>query len=407
MVTVRRSVTLAVLLAVGLSACSAGDKATGVPTAPVISIGGVTEDATYPAPVTITIDTDVGSWEATLDGQPFTSGGTVRTPGDHTLSVTAHLSLAVATAVVHFTIEPAPGGELIIRMFDLGPNDFGGGGDAILITDSTSAGMVSAMVDAGPAGADANDPGFVTRQLAQLHIDTLTLLLLTHAHGDHYGGMPPVLSSVHVKRFLYNGQVRSLSSYTSVISQAGLVADSAIVVTATRDYDLGYAATPSHLKVLPPLATHLGEDTDDATLLNDGSVGARLSLGTFSMFLTGDSEVAATARWRAQFTSLVQNITVLKVGHHGANNAIFDDGFSGTSSWLAVTTPQVSIISGNGTTHPRINALNKLLGQPGNRTYCTNVHGTITIRVARDGTYSVSVAKNADLDCVPGSEATT
>ncbi len=405
--TLRQSVTFALLVAFGVSACSPGDKATGPLTAPVISIAGVTEGATYSVPVTIHIDTDVGSWEATLDGQPFTSGGTVQTPGDHTLSVTAHLSLAVATVVVHFRIQPPAGGELIIRMFDLGPNEFGGGGDAILITDSTSAGMVSAMVDAGPAGADASDPGLVSRQLAQLHIDTLAILLLTHAHGDHYGGMGPILSSVHVKRFLYNGQIRSLSSYTSVISQAGLVADSTIVVTATRDYDLGYAATPSHLKVLPPLATHLAEDTDDGTLLNDGSVGARLSLGTFSMFLTGDSEVAATERWRAQFTSLVQNITVLKVGHHGANNAIFDNGVSGTSSWLAVTAPRVSIISGNGTTHPRINALNKLLGQPGNRTYCTNVHGNITIRVARDGSYRVSVAKNADQDCVPGSDATT
>jgi beta-lactamase superfamily II metal-dependent hydrolase len=403
----RQSVMFAVLLAAGVSACSSGDGATGIPTTPVISIAGVTDGATYSVPVTILIDTDVGSWEAALDGQPFGSGGTVSTPGSHTLSVTARLSLVVATQVVHFTIQPPPGGELIIRMFDLGPNEFGGGGDAILVTDSTAAGSVSAIVDAGPAGANAIDPGFVSRQLTQLHIDTLAILLLTHAHSDHYGGMGPILSSVHVRRFIYNGQVRSLSSYTSVVSQAGLVADSTIVVTATRDYDLGYAATPSHLKIVPPLATFLADDTDDATLLNDGSVAARLSLGTFSMFLTGDGEVAATARWRTQFTGLVQNITVLKVGHHGANNAIFDNGFSGTSSWLAVTAPQVSIISGNGTTHPRINALNKLLGQPGNRTYCTNVHGTITIRVGRDGTYTVSVAKNADQDCVPGSDATT
>ncbi len=313
----------------------------------------------------------------------------------------------MSTKVVHFTIEGPPGGALIIRMFNLGANDAGGGGDAILITDSSSAGMVHALVDAGPSGANASDPGFVQRQLALLHVDTLSVMILTHAHGDHYGGMPPILSSVHVKRFMYNGQVRSLSSYTSVIAQAGVTADSTIVVSATRNYDLGYAATPSHLVVLPPLATHLSDDTDDGTLLNDGSIGARLSLGTFSMFLTGDSEVAATARWRTQFTDLVKNITVLKVGHHGANNAIFDDGFSGASAWLALTAPQVSIISSNGTTHPRINALNKLLGQPGNRTYCTSVHGNITIRVARDGTYSVTVAKNANADCVPGSEATT
>ena len=98
---------------------------------------------------------------------------------------------------------------------------------------------------------------------------------------------------------------------------------------------------------------------------------------------------------------------MLKVGHHGANNAIFDNGFNGQSTWVDHTSPNVSIISANGTSHPRINALNRLLGQPDNRTYCTNVHGTITIRVTRAGAYTVTPEKNANNNCVAGSTATT
>jgi competence protein ComEC len=390
-----------------VTACSGGNPAGSTPTPPTITISGVTEGASYDGPVAVTISIDRGAYQATLDGVPFASGDIVSTPGDHVLSVTAHINLASTTRDVHFTVRPPEGGALIVRMFNLGANDAGGGGDAILVSDSSAAGMFNVMIDAGPAGANASDPGFVERQLAALHIDTLALLLLTHAHSDHYGGMAPILSGVTVLRFLYNGQVRNLSSYNAVISQAQVTADSVIVVRALRSYQLGHAASPASLTLIPPLTTYLGASTDSSTLINDGSVGARLTLGTFSMLFTGDAEVEANQNWMAHDDSLIRNVTVLKVGHHGANNAIFDNGFNGTSTWLATTHPAISLISGNGTTHPRVNALGALLGYPGNRTYCTNVHGTITVRVTRSGDYTVSVERNADKQCVPGSEATT
>ena len=390
-----------------VAACSGQPTVNTTDQPPAITITGISEAVTYDSSVTVLIAIDRGAYQAMLDGQPFSSGSTIVAPGVHTLSVSAHSGAATSTRDIHFTIRAPSGGALIIRMFDLGANGDGGGGDAILVTDSSAAGMVHVMIDAGPAGAGGNNPGYVAAQLAGLHVDTLAVLLLTHAHGDHYSGMPAILSAVKVQRFLYNGQVRKLASYNSVISQAQLRADSVIVVSALRDYDLGASAGPAHLKLVPPLATHLATSTDDGTELNDGSVGAHLRLGTFTMFFTGDGEVAATSTWRTQFVSLTQGISVLKVGHHGANNAIFDNGFSGTSTWLTQTAPSISIISGNGTSHPRINALARLLAQPGNRTYCTSVHGNITIRVARTGAYAVTVARNADQQCVAGVDATS
>ena len=47
--------------------------------------------------------------------------------------------------------------------------------------------------------------------------------------------------------------------------------------------------------------------------------------------------------------------------------------------------PEAVVISANGTSHPRSNALNAILSQTSQRTYCTNVHGEITIRIARAG----------------------
>ncbi|HUH13252.1 MAG TPA: hypothetical protein VMK65_09085, partial [Longimicrobiales bacterium] len=71
------------------------------------------------------------------------------------------------------------------------------------------------------------------------------------------------------------------------------------------------------------------------------------------------------------------------------------------------TDPDVALISANGTTHPRNNALNRLLTRSNLRTYCTNVHGTITVRVGGDGSYGVSVERSAQDDCEAGSQATS
>lgn len=397
---------VALLLWLAAAACG-GSSPSQPPEAPVITVTGVADNVTYPGAVTITIAVDRGSYEARLDGMPFISGSIVSAPGAHLLVVTASASGANSQREIAFTIAGPPGGALIIRMLNLGANASGGGGDAILITDSTAARRTHALIDAGPAGENATNPAFVAQRLEALGVDTLVFLLLTHAHRDHFDGIPSVLTRQKVIRFLYNGQLRNLAEYNNMLAQAAVLADSMIVPAATREIRLGTATDAAVVTLVPALPDYLGLPSAGSDSVNNGSIGAELRLGGFRVFFTGDGEVQANTRWRTQFPALTLNLTVLKVGHHGANDAIFDDGFSGSSSWLAHTAPEVSIISANGTTHPRSNALTRLLQQTDHRTYCTNVHGTIEIRVTRTGSYGVTVERNADQDCVAGSLATT
>lgn len=390
----------------GVVACSDGGT-TGTLAPPVITISGVTDGAAYDGPVTITIAVDRGSYEATLNGVAFVSGRTVDAPSDYTLLVTAFASGQTAQRQVDFEIRLIGSSLLIVRMLDLGANAAGGGGDAILLTDSSAGGQVHALVDAGPAGTGGADPGFVARRLAALGVDSLALLALTHAHSDHYAGMIAVLNGTAVARFYYNGQVRSLGSYTAAIDSGRARADSTIVPTAPVALALGHDTATTAITVLPPLATWTGVDTDSATLLNDGSLGIEVRRGAFRMFLTGDSEVAANQRWRTQFAAYSGALDVLKVGHHGANDAVFDNGFNGSSAWLAHTAPDIAIVSANGTSHPRVNATTALLARPGLRTWCTNVHGTIAIRVNPQGQYRVDVERDGTAPCIPGTDADT
>lgn len=400
---------LAALVVVLAAGCSGGGPA-GPDPAPVITVTGVEDGGTYSGAVTIGISLDRGSFTATLDGEPFHSGSTVGTPGAHLLSITARDGTVEATREIMFTIAAPPGGVLIVRMLNLGPNGAGGGGDALLVSDSSAAGVVHALIDAGPAGANASDPGYVARRLGQIGVDTLAFMLLTHAHSDHFQGMTDVLNQVHVRRFYYNGQLRNLSFYNSVITLANQRAGAVIVPADTVHVAFGLSAVQSRFIIVPPLPAHLNDANASADELNEGSLGTRLSRGDFSMFFTGDGEVAANHRWRTQFATLSGSVDVLKVGHHGANNAIFDDGsgFSNpASAWLVHTSPSISLISANGVTHPRVRALNRLKQQSNLETYCTNVHGEVALRVWSDGSVHVTVEKNADTDCVPGSSATS
>ena len=398
----------AVLIAtVPLPSCGGNGGTDPEPTSPVIVIEGVSDGAELDGPVTITISVDVGTYAATLNGVDFFSGSMVSEPGGYLLEVEARNAGKSSSASVSFVIRFGVGGVLIIRMFDLGDNDSGGGGDAILLTDSTSTAQRHVLIDAGPAGSGASDPGFVQRRLAALGVDSLEALLLSHAHSDHFAGMDDILRSQHVRNFYYNGQLRDFFRYQELIALAASEADSNINMNGLNglvDFSIGTAGGTT-LQILPPLATYLLDPGAGGSEINEGSLGVAVIRGTFRMFFTGDSEIEANQRWRTQFPTQTQALTALKVGHHGANDAVFDNGSSGASSWLDHTSPQLQLITANGTSHPRVRALSLLISRPFSETYCTNVHGDIELRVDLVGLYTVTVERNEGMDCVPGEDA--
>jgi len=391
----------------GVAACSSGSSSAPDVSAPVVTIAGVTDGAVLEGAVTISVTIDGGTFQATLNGSPFFSGSTVAEPGSYRLEVVASNAGGTTTEVVEFEIRFSGDSLLIIRMLDLGENEAGGGGDALLVTDSSAAGMRHALIDAGPAGVDGSDLGFVQRRLRGLGVDSLEALVLTHAHTDHFRGMAPVLNGTAVEEFIYNGQVRSLGSYGSLLTTAEIRAGSMIVPSELIERSIGLGAERTTLRVVPGLPDNLSVDTNDGSDLNDGSLGTAVSKGAFSMFVAGDGEVDANLRWRTDFASLTEGVTVLKVGHHGANDAVFDAGFAGSgTSWLDHVSAELHLVSSNGTSHPRVGALDALLRRPG-MTYCTSTHGQVEIRAAASGQWNVTVERNADRECTEGRDATT
>jgi beta-lactamase superfamily II metal-dependent hydrolase len=193
-----------------------------------------------------------------------------------------------------------------------------GQGDSILIRSPEGK---TALIDAGPSKD-------VVPLLKQRGVTSIDLVVVSHHHADHYGGMDDVIKAFHPRLFL-----ASDSSYTTphYLKLLRLIRDSGIrAITPTnalRKIELGSVT----LTVLPQPP----EDVDDE---NDNSIGIRVQHGSFSMLLTGDSQARERAFWERHAPDLIRDCTVMKLPHHGSKN--------GTDSrWLSIVKPRLAVIS--------------------------------------------------------------
>ncbi|HEY8468886.1 MAG TPA: MBL fold metallo-hydrolase [Longimicrobiales bacterium] len=277
--------------------------------------------------------------------------------------------------------DPAPLTITVLRV-----SSAAGGGDAILVADSAIDPPRHVLIDAG-------DDATAARALREAGLRTLDLLVLTHAHHDHYGGMDEVLDAVTVRAFAFNGQVRTATTYRRLLERIEREVPFVIVVDSVRRVRLGEGEGATTLTLLPPLPSYLGADTDRGERLNEGSLAVRIERGAFSFLTTGDAEHEANRRFSTRFPELV-DVDVLKLGHHGSRDAT-------DPAWLAATTPEAAIVSANGTTHPHAAVLT-LLKERGIPLYCTPQHGAVRVRVAPDGAYHITTGLPAVRECAPG-----
>ncbi len=237
-----------------------------------------------------------------------------------------------------------------------------GQGDAIVVRSPE--GKV-ALIDSG------NDPGIV--YLLRHHgIDSIDIVIASHPHADHIGGMPAVLASFPVRFYMDNGVPHTTATYRNVL-------------WAVRNSDVTYLeATPRTIElgsidihVLPPMP---GGDN-----LNNQSIGLLVEYGEFKALLTGDSEIAELNH----FMSLdVSDVTLLKAAHHGSRDAV-------SPAWLSRTKPEVVVISvggGNPYGHPHEWAM-RYYRAACDAIYRTDLHGEIAIQGNVDGTFVVNTGR--------------
>jgi competence protein ComEC len=228
-----------------------------------------------------------------------------------------------------------------------------GQGDAILLQPRHAAAV---LVDGGPPG-----DGLV----AKLHaagVEQLGAAIVTHDQADHAGGVHELLDEMPVGRLLYGVLGSQMLAEASV---AGVPAHRVARGAELRSGQL-------RLDVLWPPAellggSHRGEDPNHLAIV------MAAHWRRFSMLLTADAE--------AETTPLDPGpIDVLKVAHHGSDDA-------GLGDLLDRTRPRLAVIS-VGADNP--------FGHPTPATLATlEAHGVPALRTDRDGTIAIDVGPDS------------
>jgi beta-lactamase superfamily II metal-dependent hydrolase len=230
-----------------------------------------------------------------------------------------------------------------------------GQGDAALIRSPTGK---TVLIDGGPPQAGRALAAFV----AQRSRGPLDLVLLTHRHVDHLGGLGRVLGAVGARLFMDGDFPHASPAYAQLV---GLLEARHIPVKqaqAGRRIDLGGGAI---LALIGPPSPPLLRTRSD---VNANSVVARLDYRRASVLFMGDAE-APTERWLLGSGAPLA-ARVLKVAHHGS-------GYSSTLRFLHAVRPEAAVISVgavNDYHHPSPKTLARLRAV-GARVYRTDEDG--------------------------------
>ncbi len=258
----------------------------------------------------------------------------------------ASLALALAAATVlagSAGSTPEPPYGLRVEVLDVGQ------GDAILLQPAAAPAV---LVDGGPPGDELRS------KLAAAGVDRLGAAVVTHDESDHAGGVEELLGELPVERLLYGVSTPRLAAEARAAGARPLrISRGDVMRFGTLRLEVLWP--PPELAAAPPLGTDP----------NQLAVVLLARWRRFSMLLTADAE--------AEVVPLDPGpIDVLKVAHHGSDDA-------GLGELIERTRPHLAVISVGGDNpfgHPTPGSL-AMLARHRIRTLRTDLAGTIEIYV--------------------------
>jgi competence protein ComEC len=237
-----------------------------------------------------------------------------------------------------------------------------GQGDAVVLSVAPGAAVV---VDTGPS------PAPVDRCLRRLAVRAVPLVVVSHFHLDHAGGIEGVLRGRRVGAVVTTGYPEPAAG-REVVERAAT--RSRVPVVAVRA-GWAYRRGDLDLTVLAPVDELSGTRSDP----NNNSLVVRARVRGVDILLLGDAEVEQQRTLLERYGSDGVRADVVKVAHHGSayhEPRLFD-----------AVRPRAALISvgaDNGFGHPHPSVLTRL-ARVGARVLRTDVHGDVAAVRDRDG----------------------
>ncbi|HZD97036.1 MAG TPA: ComEC/Rec2 family competence protein, partial [Micromonosporaceae bacterium] len=263
---------------------------------------------------------------------------------------------AIGAVPVRIVAGGWPPRDAVFVMCDVGQGDGSVlplGGDAAIV------------IDTGP------EPVAIDGCLRRLRIDYVPLLVLTHFHEDHVGGLAGVLDGRRIGALLVSPFDDPTTGYRDVIRTAR--ADRIPIRVPTIGEVLSYG--PVRLTVLGPVAQVTGTRSDP----NNNSLVIRADELGERVLLTGDAEIEEQTEVLATVGAAALKVDILKMPHHGS--AYQDWPFLAAADPAAVF---VSVGADNEYGLPSVAALDRLAAG-GARVLRTDSDGDLAAVRTTDG----------------------
>ena len=260
------------------------------------------------------------------------------------------------------TIAPTPTEP---STFSLTHIDVGQGDAAILMCDGHYM-----LIDGGDTGCSNQMYSYLKRN----EISYLDIVVASHAHSDHVGGLSGALNYAKAGLVLCPVTEYDTDAFRDFVKFAKKNGPGITVPEKLDTYSLGSATV-----------TILGLNAGDG---NNSSIILSVTYQDRVFLFTGDAEREAEQAVLAEYPELLEAYG-LKVGHHGSADAT-------TYPFLREIMPEIAVIScgaGNPYGHPTDNVLSRLRDAEVT-VYRTDLHGDITIGF--DGSeWTVTTQKSA------------
>jgi len=242
------------------------------------------------------------------------------------------------TYILLFIVSISSASPLTVHFIDVGQ------GDSALIEHDGHA----MLIDAGPLDAGPT----VLSYLRSQGINKLDVLVSSHPHSDHIGGMIDIINAMPVDVYVDNGATHTSPAYRNLMKL--LLKTQLPYATVEKGQSIPFTDDVS-IKVTNP--DGLSGD------LNEDSLALLLTYGKVKIFFTGDCE------------SCDASCDVVKLAHHGS-------GGSATRGILKADDPEYAVISlakNNDYNYPSPSTMNALANS-GIQVYRTDQDGTVILK---------------------------
>ena len=334
-------------------------------------------------------DNDESTWQRSPDGQDnwaFSTSNTlgsanfgslVFNPGSPSLNTSERPiprpePSPSANSSMEITPEIQPSQNLTMSFIDVGQ------GDSILVILPNTKTL---LID----GGERQSSGKVLSTLQEYGLSYIDVIVATHPHADHIGGLIDVINTVNVGQVLDSGQMHTTQTFEDLLDA---IYNKQISLRSVSEGESINLDPTVKIDVLNPPAS-IPDGANNEGEFNDNSVVLKLTYGNFSALLTGDMEERNEARLVFNNATIL-DADVLKAGHHGSRT-------SSSTAFLNAVTPEVVIISlaaGNNYGHPHQEALDRISASGAQYLLRTDIDGTITLTSdGSSGIYSILTEK--------------